>query len=162
MNYQVINEELRIASCGIGDLTMKQVTHFLDQWESGAKIGRLTLFYDEESGYVVLNRDNEDYRALLELAEKYLSLNRECRLELWAGSPASMRETLDILDRSITLNSAKEQISRAKKNSIEDDDRIVLNKIMQTHDYTPAVMTAFLYGEMRGKQKERTRRKQNR
>ena len=46
MNYQMINEELRIASCSIADLTLKQAQQFLKQWEEGAKLGT----FQEEKG----------------------------------------------------------------------------------------------------------------
>lgn len=38
MKYEMINEELRIASCSLADLTLEQVKHFLGQWEPGSNI----------------------------------------------------------------------------------------------------------------------------
>ena len=49
MKYKLVNKELRIFSCSVSDLTMQQVASFLDQWEHGAKIGELTLFYEKET-----------------------------------------------------------------------------------------------------------------
>lgn len=49
------------------------------QWEDGASIGTLTLFYDKESGYVVLNQDNKDYKMYLDIAEAYLGASVERR-----------------------------------------------------------------------------------
>ena len=48
MKYEMINEELRIASCSLADLTLEQVKHFLGQWEPGSNIGNLILFYEKE------------------------------------------------------------------------------------------------------------------
>ena len=59
--YKIIDEKLRLASCSISDLTMKQVKDFLSGWEEGASIRTLTLFYDEEKNLVVLNQDNKNY-----------------------------------------------------------------------------------------------------
>lgn len=47
MKYEMINEELRIASCSLADLTLEQVKHFLGQWEPGSNIGNLILFYEK-------------------------------------------------------------------------------------------------------------------
>lgn len=79
MKFEVINEELKIAACRIADLTMEQVHSFLRQWEDGASIGTLTLFYDKESSYVVLNQDNKDYKMYLDIAEAYLGASVERR-----------------------------------------------------------------------------------
>ena len=72
MKFEIVNEELKIAACRLADLTMEQVKGFLQQWEDGSSIGTLTLFYDRESGYIVLNRDNKDYKIFLDIAEGYL------------------------------------------------------------------------------------------
>ena len=61
MAYEVIDEDLRIASCRIADLTMEQVQSFLKLWSDDSSIGSLTIFYDKESDMVVLNADNKNY-----------------------------------------------------------------------------------------------------
>lgn len=43
MNYEMVNEELQIASVRLADLTMKQVESFLKNWEPGASIGELAF-----------------------------------------------------------------------------------------------------------------------
>ena len=43
--YEVINKELKLESCGIGDLTMDVVSGMLKQWDDGSSISTLTLFY---------------------------------------------------------------------------------------------------------------------
>ncbi|MCI8969443.1 MAG: tyrosine-type recombinase/integrase [Lachnospiraceae bacterium] len=48
-----IDETLKIASCGINDLTFEQASSFLSQWEDGATLGSLTLFINHETGYLV-------------------------------------------------------------------------------------------------------------
>ena len=69
MKFEAINKELKIAACGLADLTMEQVQSFLKQWEEGAGIETLTLFYGMESGYVVLKVDNPDRRLLNQITE---------------------------------------------------------------------------------------------
>lgn len=71
MEYEVVNEKLGLMSCRVGDLTARQAASFLSQWEEGAAISSLTLFYDPESRKVVLNKDNPNYRVYLALTEKY-------------------------------------------------------------------------------------------
>ena len=44
MKYEMINEELRIASCRIADLTMEQVQSFLKLWSDDSSIGSRTMF----------------------------------------------------------------------------------------------------------------------
>lgn len=39
--YEVIDETLKIASCGINDLTLEQASSFLSQWRMGRLLGAL-------------------------------------------------------------------------------------------------------------------------
>ena len=57
--YEVINEKLKLESCGIGDLTMDVVSGMLKQWDDGSSISTLTLFYLPKTDTIVLNRDNK-------------------------------------------------------------------------------------------------------
>ena len=101
MRYKVINEELKIASCGLADLTMDQVFGFLKQWGDDSSIGTLTLFYDRESGYVVLNRDNKDYKMYLDIADAYLGASSEGRQRIEENTPEGMHQTILVLKNSL-------------------------------------------------------------
>ena len=46
--YEIIDESLKLASCGINDLTLEQASSFLSEWEDGLTLGNLTLFIDSE------------------------------------------------------------------------------------------------------------------
>ena len=84
MEYEVVNEKQGIFSCCVDDLTAEQTASFLAQWEEGAAITSLTLFYDSEGQKIVLNKDNPDYNLYLTLTEKYLEANPEEREKLSA------------------------------------------------------------------------------
>lgn len=101
MKFEVINKELKIAACGLADLTMEQVQSFLKQWEEGAGIETLTLFYGMESGYVVLNRDNKDFKLYLDIAEGYLGASVEDRETLEKEAPEGMHQTILVLKNSL-------------------------------------------------------------
>lgn len=75
--YEIIDETLKLASCRINDLTIEQASNFLSQWEDGARLGSLTLFFAPDARYLVLNKDNARYEFFLELAKAYLSANDE-------------------------------------------------------------------------------------
>lgn len=60
MKYEVIDKELNIKACSVGDLTMQQVQSFLKLWDDGCSISTLTAFIDKEDKAVVLNRDNDE------------------------------------------------------------------------------------------------------
>ena len=53
--YEIIDETLKSASCGINDLTLEQTSSLLSRWEDGATLGSLTLFINPKTGYLVLN-----------------------------------------------------------------------------------------------------------
>ncbi len=160
MKFEVVNEKLKIAACGLADLTMEQAQSFLRQWEEGASIGTLTLFYDRESGYVVLNRDNKDYKMYLDIAEGYLGASAEGREALDKEAPEGLHETIRVLKNSLIWRKADRDIYQAKKNYIDDSERITIREIIKrSGDKTGAACIAFRYGVMCGKRAERARRK---
>ena len=160
MKFEVINEELKIAACGLADLTMDQVHHFLKQWDDDSSIGTLTLFYDRKSGYVVLNRDNKDYKMYLDIAEAYLGASVEGCETVEKEAPEGLRETIRVLKNSLIWRKADRDIYQAKKNYVDDSDRITIREIIKRScDKTEAACIAFRYGVMCGKRAERARRK---
>ena len=160
MKFEVVNEKLKIAACGLADLTMEQAQSFLRQWEEGASIGTLTLFYDRKSGYVVLNRDNKDYKMYLDIAEGYLGASAEDRETLDKEAPKGLHETIRVLKNSLIWRKADRDIYQAKKNYVDDSECITIREIIKrSGDKTGAACIAFRYGVMCGKRAERARRK---
>lgn len=159
MKFEAINKELKIAACGLADLTMEQVQSFLKQWEEGASIETLTLFYDMESGYVVLNRDNKDFKLYLDIAEGYLGASVEDREALAKEAPEMLQQTIHVLKNSLTWRKVDRDIYKAEKNYIDDSDRIVIREIINRSDDKTGAYIAFCYGVMCGKRSERARRK---
>ena len=76
MSFNLINKELKIFSCGISDLTLKQTKQFLESWNDNSTIGSLTLFYDED-GNIILNADNKNFETYKEIVLKYLNPTHE-------------------------------------------------------------------------------------
>ena len=99
MKYNLVNKELRIFSCSVSDLTMQQVASFLEQWEHGAKIGELTLFYEKETDSLVINQDNKNYNKYLDIAESYLTLDDDELQEFSMNIPEGAKETVALLQR---------------------------------------------------------------
>lgn len=127
MKYQIINEELQIASCSIADLTMEQVQHFLKQWHPGDSIGTLTLFFENETGLLVLNRDNKNYEAYKDIAEAFLVASEDGQKEIIKKAPKGMEETFMVLSNCIkhrTIGEACESAERKKREQMEYMDKI--------------------------------------
>ena len=160
MKFEVINEELKIAACGLADLTMDQVHHFLKQWDDDSSIGTLTLFYDRKSGYVVLNRDNKDYKMYLDIAEAYLGASSAGRQRIEENTPEGMHQTILVLKNSLVWRKVDRDIYQAKKNYINYPDRITVREIISRSDNNEwAAYIAFRYGVICGKRAERAKRK---
>ena len=108
MKYEMINEELRIASCSLADLTLEQVKHFLGQWEPGSNIGNLILFYEKEDDVIVLNSSNKKYQVWLDIVE----------------APAMMfnysEDSAKILDNCLYYRACKQDFFRAKQTAIPE------------------------------------------
>ena len=154
MDYKVINEELKIASCRIADLTMEQIEAFLRIWDDGSRIGTLTVFYDQTSEYIVLNEDNEDFSLYLDVVEGYLEANKEQRRKFRKEAPSSMLETLRVIDGFEKRRFINTWIDRACKNGMSNVEREMVENVP-----CRSIYTAFKLGVIRGKRIERARRK---
>ena len=162
MTYIMENKELQIASCSIADLTVEQAQQFTEQWGDGSGIETLTLFYEKNTGLLVLNRDNGMYGMYKKIAEIFLSTSKSGRRELMEKAPDGMRETLRILDSCIIDRAIMRDVFRAKKGIIFDDDMDVLGEIYsrcKKGEFVISLMHAFNYGVMQGKRAERTKKK---
>lgn len=159
--YEVINEELGIKACGLADLTAEQVNHFLGFWEEGARIGTLTVFFENETGDLVLNQDNEMYDTYRELAEAYMGASPEHRKEIWANCQAQqMRETFMVMENCLKFRKTEKELFRARNNYIaSESSRMILCEIQKRYDFVGAVSVAFRYGIMQGKRMERAKKK---
>lgn len=156
-DYEIVNKELNIKSCGIADLTMKQVSCFLSQWEDGGKIKELTMF-NMPDGSVVLNRDNPNYEYYLHIAERYLISDDAFRKTLEEKAPKSLTETFVVLKNAAIYRT----IWMALKNVFDNKKyRATLEIIAKRYcrqEYTIAFL-AFRYGMIAGKREERARKR---
>ena len=162
MAYKMENEELQIVSCVIADLTEEQVQLFTEQWGDGSGIDTLVLFYEKNTGLLVLNRDNEKYEMYKEIAEAFLLTSKSGRRELMKKAPDGMRETLRILDSCIRDRTLMQDVFRAKKGIILDNDLDVLGEIYsrcKDREFAISLIYAFNYGVMQGKRAERAKKK---
>ena len=160
MKFEVINEKFKIAACGLADLTMEQVKSFLEQWEEGASIGTLTLFFDRKIGYVMPNKDNENYETYRALAEKFMAADKQGREEIFQKAPDEMWETLRVLKNARVRMVIDREIFRALNNRVNDKDRRIVSEIIdESISPIDAAFTAFRYGVMCGKRAERAKKK---
>lgn len=159
MAYEVIDEDLRIASCRIADLTMEQVQSFLKLWSDDSSIGSLTMFYDKESDMVVLNADNKNYEDYLQIATAYLGAEYERRKELKEKAPDSMRESMVLLEECYQQRVFGKRTFQACKNIIGGTQRKYINYIFNKYDPYTAACIAYRAGIINGKRLERAKKK---
>lgn len=158
--FEIIDENLRLASCGIADLTIEQTNEFLGYWEEGASIGSLTLFYDEKRNMVVLNKDNADYKYCLDITIEFMGLSEESREELMEKAPKSTKETLNVLNNAIRKMEYQKEFDILRHQHIPTDYINMVQYIQHKEKYDCfALMFIFMYGLMCGKREERARRK---
>lgn len=159
MNYEVIDEEQKIAACHIADLTIEQTVSMLKQWEAGAKIGSLTLFYDEQTGYVVLNKDNKRYHTLLGVTREILKADKKNREELERKAPESLLEEITVLKIAASKREVLEELEKVGKQGFEKQSFEVLEAIWKKSPDMFGMVQSYTYGVMQGKRKERAKRK---
>ena len=162
--YEIIDETLKLASCGITDLTYEQASHILSQWEDGAKLGSLTLFFDPKSEYLVINRDNSDYEFYLKLAKKYLCLSGKEKKAFREKFEGRHKEEFEVMDCFRVHSSVKNDLDAIEHQScVLPDDQVAKNVLIQLKKQeisTCFLMSqAYYYGVMNGKRIERAKRK---
>lgn len=162
--YEIIDEKLTLASCGINDLTLEQASDFLSQWEDGAKLGTLTLFFNPDTGYLVLNKDHAQYGFNLELAKAYLSASGKELEKYRERFGGRLDETLRVMDNFREYKNIKSDLKMiAHQNLTAPDDHVTRNVLMSLEKKqipTCLLMSqAYSYGVMNGKRMERAKRK---
>lgn len=160
MGYQIVNEKLNIAVCNLSDLTIEQAVHFLEQWECGAKLSSLTLFFDRDTGILVINKDNPRYNTYLELAESYLALDEKQRIKKRTQAPQEIEEEMQVLDNAIETREFLKIKTAIEKTADACKYDYALRRIRtEASDGIDLLAKAYSYGLICGKRSERARRK---
>lgn len=162
MKYEVINKELGLAHCALVDLTMEQVTRILGQWEPGANIGSLILFYDKESDLIVFNSSNKSYKFWVDIVEAYLVADGEDAEVFKEKLDKYSNDIRTVLDNCVKTRTIGKEVEIIKVQKLGNEYVPILQSLWKEPD-TSAVMlaiNAFNYGMMCGKRAERARRKQ--
>ncbi len=162
--YEIIEESLKIAACGINDLTLEQAQHFLSLWEDGARLGTLTLFFNPDTGYLVLNKDHSQYEFNLELAKAYLSASEKELEKYRERFSGRLEETLRVMDNFMEYSRVQSDLSIIEHQGLPVfSDHIaesVLHSLEKKQIPTCFLMSqAYSYGVMNGKRMERAKRK---
>lgn len=163
--YKIIDEKLHLASCSIADLTIQQVTSFLEQWEHGAHIGGLTLFFDATENLVVLNRDNKNYATYLSIAQEYLKADSEDREKFADEAPDGLKETIQVLEHAsqhIRMQNKYKIIASHHPVVMADSEAgKFIDFLLKRHSDLPVIAMSCIYnyGVIQGKRAERARRK---
>lgn len=161
MSYKMINEELKIASCRLSDLTLKETELILKQWGAGTELGTLTMFFNSEDDVLVLNADDEMYESYLQIAESYLTGTYQHRKELRANVPERMRGSLDLMEKCYKCRVFNKKTFQARSNFLKDVQREYVNTLVKQYDPVTAACVAFRAGMISGKRIERARRKKH-
>lgn len=159
--YEIIDKNLMIEACNIGDLTLDQVERFLRLWGDGSEIKSLTLFLKND-GTIVLNRDNPNYEHYKELVYICLKGDKETREELRNRSSDCFEETLNTLESAIKLRATNKTMEMLKYNLVEPEGISygVLKKIFDSYGSDVfGLYKVLTLGYILGKRTERARRK---
>lgn len=159
--YKMINEELRIATCKIGDISMEQAQSILAQF-NGDALSTLTGFYMRGDDLLVLNSEHVDYDFYLMTAERYLGANDEKRTDIKKKVLSKgMKEFLSMLDIAVNYRKALQLKLMTGKISVGEFLNVVpvLNEFNRIENNAFHDCNIFQLGYIMGKRAERARRK---
>ncbi len=162
--YEIVDESLKIACCGINDLTLGQASHFLSQWEDGAKLGSLTLFFDPKTNYLVINRDNPDYEFYLELAKGYRNVSGKDKKTYREKFGRRHRETFQVIDNFMVHSHVQSDLEMIEHQSLAAPSNKVAKSVLQRLEERKLptyflISQALSYGLIKVKSMERSKRK---
>ena len=163
---EVINKELKLEACSVGDLTLDMVNSILKSWNDGSSISTLTLFYLPERDAVILNRDHKEYATYREFTEAYLRCGEQEREKVKTAfkNKVGMEEVVTVLDTVITYRKKRKNIFVLKQQPLLGNglDVSTMKEVLSdTEDYYVSMCMAFQYGVIQGKRLERRKKRQS-
>ena len=156
MNFKIINEELKIASCNVLDLPADVVKSFY--WEPSASLRSLTAFactskkkFGEWYGWLVLNKDSAAFEGYLCIAESILSGGH-----IEDPAPESIKSTVEIIESLYDLRRRDALCFQAEVTDLTAaDGDVFLHLAFDIFD----MRTAFVCGIAQEKRTERAKKK---
>lgn len=159
MNYEIVNEELKIASISLADLTFEKTQEILKQWDNGAKIGTLSFFFHPSDGWLYLNRDNKQYKVYLNLVEAYLGGDYEIRKKMMKSFSKNHYEEMRVLEKCVQHRAFNTRAFYAINNRITKMEKRYLEMLIEKYSFIQAIHIAYKSGVIKGKRIERAKRK---
>ena len=157
MAYEVIDEDLKVEACEVGDLTLSQIESFLRLRGDGEKIETLTLF-SRQDGTIVLNKNHPGYKDFKDFTLSYLQLEDSEREKL--DQLEGIKEAAAVIDRAIEQRRDAAVLDILKHSHSGGVPYITLQKIFKKYDCGPiGLCQIFTYGVIEGKRAERAKRK---
>lgn len=156
--YELVDKELMIQTCGIGDLTLSQVNSFLSQWEADSSISTLTIFSDDQ-GAIVINKDRKNYKVYLEMAETYLSADEMTREKMKKTLASKFRDEFVVMDGALIKRQVNREIKILGHQSIPKENELKMIKAIMGRRRPDMFSYCMIYnyGVIRGKQLTRQR-----
>lgn len=157
MAYEVIDEDLKVEACEVGDLTLSQIESFLRLWGDGEKIETLTLF-SRQDGTIVLNKNHPGYKAFKDFTLSYLQLEDREKLD----PPEGIKEAAAVIDRAIEQRRIAKALDILKYSYINEAPHEIIQSIFREFESGMiGLCQVFNYGVIAGKRAERARRVQH-
>ncbi len=169
MSYMVINEELRIQSCSIADLSQDQKEDISADLQAG--IEELSMIYDPVTDTIILNQDHENFELYKLAAETFMKASSKRRSSIMSKIGCYGDDTNDMLD----------QIARRRERLQQEKQAREIRRILGEHPIDPYLKNVdmlgvikqmhpdrypiwdeydtFMYGYIQGIRAERVRRK---
>lgn len=146
MSFTIIDQKLKVACCHLSDLTDLQKVHLGNEG-----LDSLSMFLDEDEGFLVLIEDHEGFEVYRDTALTYMKATPKKRAQYRKGIPKEYLDVMDLFDNAIELNRINRLIEQARNVRIDIEDRKVLNVIMKNFNQLRSVLTAYRYGYLGGK-----------
>jgi hypothetical protein len=166
---KVINEELRICSCSIKDVTSEESTKIIFEcYYEGFNLADLRIYYHPKTDIITLIEDTELFEEYKKVTESYLKLSPEDREGYKINNIALIKVLDTVLEKRVIIaeKKLKQELFKPVKELLgnqyipSDDELGMIDMIYKNaYDYAMARVDLYNYAFIQGKRAERARRK---
>lgn len=169
MNYKVIDEALKVYSCGFDDLTEEHLEQFKRQYGNEEEFKHITVFYDKGNSAIVINAEHEYFDLCKKFVIAYLSADKatreEIKIERQRRNTKYSQGIIKVLDVALLDMSKEQEVTRLMQQPIGKMSDVTWGVLTAIQNKTMgcgaiySLQLAYNYGIMQGKRAERARRR---
>ena len=160
---KLIDKELNIWSCTLGELTYRQICILKAGLGEDGVLAGFESFFDDKTGQIIMNEEYDDFILNAQIYSKYLGAT-DTEKDIYRNKHQGDDYYLDLFDYLDFVNTKIEDYKMLKILEYQPINRSVSKlwrKVGDNKSVYETLMDMYNYGLIQGKRLERAKRKNN-